>query len=124
LAGPIKAKATNAFAPSRPPARVTIKSEKAFWDQAKQRYVDVGFHIIDDYALYDEAPGRKGCKSQDPLPLSFVSWNQVIFRSFQAGISSNWIPPSTSHYKAISPGDFTAIWIRSAMTVRVRTALG
>ncbi len=64
---------------------VTIKSEKAFWDKAKQRYVDVGFHIIDDYALYDETPGRKGRKSQDPLPLSFVSWNQVIFRSFQAG---------------------------------------
>lgn len=64
---------------------VTIKSEKAFWDKAKQRYVDVGFHIIDDYALYDETPGRKGRKSQDPLPLSFVSWSQVIFRSFQAG---------------------------------------
>jgi len=64
---------------------VTIKSEKAFWDKAKQRYVDVGFHIIDDYALYDEAPGRKGRRPQDSLPLSFISWNQMIFRSFQAG---------------------------------------
>lgn len=64
---------------------VTIKAEKAFWDIAKQRYVDVGFHIIDDYALYDENPGRKRPGSQDTLPLSFVTWNQVIFRSFQAG---------------------------------------
>lgn len=82
---------------------VTIKAERAFWDNAKQRYVDVGFHIIDDYALYDEAPGRKrprerGSRSdrsggastahgtiQQGLPLSFVTWNQVIFRSFQAG---------------------------------------
>jgi hypothetical protein len=64
---------------------VTIKAEKAFWDNAKQRYVDVGFHIIDDYALYDENPGRKRAGGQDTLPLSFITWNQVIFRSFQAG---------------------------------------
>jgi len=64
---------------------VTITSRRAFWDKAKQRYVDVGFHIIDDYALYDEAPGRKRHDQQDPLPLSFISWSQVIFRSFQAG---------------------------------------
>jgi len=64
---------------------VTIKAEKAFWDKEKQRYVDVGFHIIDDYALYDEAPGRKRRGHQDTLPLSFISWNQVIFRSFQVG---------------------------------------
>lgn len=65
---------------------VTIKAERAFWDKSKERYVDVGFHIIDDYALYDEAPGRKlGAHGQESLPLSFVSWNQVLFRSFQAG---------------------------------------
>jgi hypothetical protein len=64
---------------------VTITARRAFWDKAKQRYVDVGFHIIDDYALYDEAPGRKRRDEQDPLPLSFISWSQVIFRSFQAG---------------------------------------
>jgi hypothetical protein len=64
---------------------VTIKAEKAFWDNAKQRYVDVGFHIIDDYALYDENPGRKRAGQQDALPLSSITWNQVIFRSFQAG---------------------------------------
>lgn len=64
---------------------VTITARRAFWDKAKQRYVDVGFHIIDDYALYDEAPGRKRHDQQDPLPLSFISWSQVIFRSFQAG---------------------------------------
>jgi len=64
---------------------VTIKADKAFWDKEKQRYVDVGFHIIDDYALYDETPGRKRKGAQEPLPLSFISWNQVIFRSFQAG---------------------------------------
>jgi len=64
---------------------VTITAKKAFWDKAKQRYVDVGFHIIDDYALYDETPGRKRHDEQEELPLSFISWSQVIFRSFQAG---------------------------------------
>lgn len=67
---------------------VTVKAEKAFWDKENERYIDVGFHIIDDYALYDEAPGRKrkGAEGgQDALPLSFISWNQVIFRSIRAG---------------------------------------
>ena len=31
---------------------VTITTRRAFWDKAQQAYVDVGFHIIDDYALY------------------------------------------------------------------------
>jgi hypothetical protein len=64
---------------------VTIKAQRAFWDNAARKYVDVGFHIIDDYALYDETPGRKAAAPQAPMPLSYISWNSVIFASFQAG---------------------------------------
>jgi len=64
---------------------VTIKAERAFWDNKKHRYVDVGFHIIDDYAIYDEQPGRKARVGKRRLPYSYVSWNQVIFASFQSG---------------------------------------
>ena len=64
---------------------VTITAQRAFWDNAARKYVDVGFHIIDDYALYDEAPGRKSAAVQAPMPLSHITWNSVIFASFKAG---------------------------------------
>jgi len=64
---------------------VTIKAERAFWDNKKRRYVDVGFHVIDDYAIYDEQPGRKSRVGKKRLPYSYVAWNQVIFASFQSG---------------------------------------
>jgi len=64
---------------------VTIKAERAFWDNKKRRYVDVGFHIIDDYAIYDEQPGRKARSGKKRLPYSYVAWNQVVFASFQSG---------------------------------------
>lgn len=64
---------------------VTIKAERAFWDNKKKRYVDVGFHVIDDYAIYDEQPGRKARAGKRRLPYSYVSWNQVIFASFRSG---------------------------------------
>ena len=64
---------------------VTITAQQAFWDKTKQRYVDVGFHIVDDYALYDEPAGRKGRTASSRQPLSYVTWNQVVFKSLQAG---------------------------------------
>ena len=64
---------------------VTITAKQAFWDKTQQRYVDVGFHIIDDYALYREPVGRKPRANPRRQPLSYVAWNQVVFKSFQAG---------------------------------------
>ena len=64
---------------------VTITTKRAFWDKAQQTYVDVGFHIIDDYALYTEPRGRKPSGPQRSLPASYVAWNEIIFKSFAAG---------------------------------------
>lgn len=64
---------------------VTITAKQAFWDKVEQSYVDVGFHIIDDYALYSEPRGRKPTGPRRPKPLSYISWNEIIFQSFQAG---------------------------------------
>jgi len=64
---------------------VTITAQRAFWDKSRQSYVDVGFHIIDDYALYDEPRGRKPSGARRSLPRSYVAWNEVVFASFQAG---------------------------------------
>jgi len=64
---------------------VTITAQRAFWDKSREAYVDVGFHIIDDYALYNEPRGRKPSGARRPVPHSYVAWNEVIFASFQAG---------------------------------------
>jgi len=64
---------------------VTITAKQAFWDKARQSYVDVGFHIIDDYAFYNEPRGRKPSRPHRAVPCSYVAWNEVIFASFQAG---------------------------------------
>ncbi len=64
---------------------VTITAKQAFWDKSRQSYVDVGFHIIDDYALYSELRGRKASGPDRPLPRSYIAWNEVIFASFRAG---------------------------------------
>ncbi len=64
---------------------VTITAQRGFYDRRKQRYVDVGFHIIDDYLLYDEKPGRKRRSGPVYLPHSYVSWNQIVFESMLSG---------------------------------------
>ncbi len=62
---------------------VTITATRAFYDIRTRSYVDVGFHIIDDYALFDEPKGRK--KTDAERPSSYIRWNVVIFASFLAG---------------------------------------
>jgi len=63
---------------------LSIEADKAFWDHRHQRYVTVGFNLIESFALYDEAPGRKRA-GQETLPLSCVTWTEVIWRSLQVG---------------------------------------
>ncbi|MBC7287412.1 MAG: replication initiator protein A, partial [Armatimonadetes bacterium] len=62
---------------------VTITATRAFYDIKTHAYVDVGFHIIDDYALVKEPPGRKGREAEPPQ--SYIRWNTVIYASFLAG---------------------------------------
>ncbi|MCX7597859.1 MAG: replication initiator protein A, partial [Armatimonadetes bacterium] len=62
---------------------VTITASRAFYDRATRSYVDVGFHILDDYALFDEPRGRKGPRGEPPR--SYIRWNKTIFASFLAG---------------------------------------
>jgi hypothetical protein len=64
---------------------VRIKAKNAFWDNEKKKYVTVNFGVIDDYYLYDEKPGKKRDISQEELPISNFSWNEVLFNSFKAG---------------------------------------
>jgi hypothetical protein len=73
---------------------VVLMYENAWWDNAAKSWVDETFHILDNVTLYDrerqrmlkaaKKRGRNG-EPEAPLPLSSFRWNEVIFRSFQAG---------------------------------------
>ncbi len=72
---------------------VVLRYENAWWDNAAKSWVDETFHILDNVTLYDrerqrllrEAKRRGRAGVEAPLPLSSFRWNEVIFRSFQAG---------------------------------------
>jgi hypothetical protein len=65
---------------------VTLYYDKAWWDNGSRSWVDENFHILEHVTLHDAAPrrhlngelGREGVHS-------FFVWNEVVFRSFQAG---------------------------------------
>jgi hypothetical protein len=83
---------------------VTITATRAFYDLATRNFVDVGFHILDDYALFDEPRGRKGPQAEPPR--SYIRWNQVLFASFLAG-----------YVKALDLGTYLSL--RSAVSRRL-----
>ena len=64
---------------------VLMSYEKAWYDNARKSWVDERFHIIERVSLYD-------IEEQAAQPfekLSSFTWNEVIFRSFQAGYLRN-----------------------------------
>ena len=63
---------------------VSFYYEKAWWDKAKQSWVDESFHILERVSLFDRR--MKEARAQDNEPaLSMFCWNEVVFRSFQSG---------------------------------------
>jgi hypothetical protein len=65
---------------------VTLRYEKAWWDKSAQSWVNEGFHMLDNLALYDKETLKSIRKNpnQNRLPFSSFTWNEVVFRSFQA----------------------------------------
>lgn len=62
---------------------VTLYYQRAWWNKAKQCWVDEKFHVLDNVRLsHREASGGVG--DTDAVVSSFT-WNEVLFRSFQAG---------------------------------------
>lgn len=59
---------------------VTLYYENAWWDKQRQAWSTVGFHIIDSFKISN---GRLG-RGQAEVPSQFT-WNEEVFRSFQAG---------------------------------------
>ncbi len=65
---------------------VTLYYDNAWWNKVRRCWVNEKFHVLDNAWLCHRAgrggsPGREG---QDG-PLSAFVWNEVLFRSFQAG---------------------------------------
>jgi Replication initiator protein A len=62
---------------------VTLYYKNAWWDKERQSWVDENFHLLDNVTLYDRE--SRGAHAQGALPLSFFTWNDVVFRSFSNG---------------------------------------
>src|SRR4051794_20170595 len=61
---------------------VSLHYENAWWDKAQSTWTTLGFHIIESFKLASEGSGPR---NQMELPLSRFTWNEDVFRSFQAG---------------------------------------
>jgi len=63
---------------------VTFYYENAWWDNAKQAWVDESFHLLDRVSLLARGRGTARATVTEPA-LSMFCWNEVVFRSFQCG---------------------------------------
>lgn len=65
---------------------VTLYYENAWWDKAHKRWVDAHFHLLDDLVLYRRPSRQTGVAAdKGEAVLSSFTWNEMVFRSFQAG---------------------------------------
>jgi hypothetical protein len=62
---------------------VTLYYQRAWWNKARQCWVDEKFHVLDNVRLFQRENGGMG--ADDESGSSVFVWNEVIFRSFQAG---------------------------------------
>jgi hypothetical protein len=62
---------------------VSITAKNAFWDaRTKAPFKNVGFNLIDNFAITNESAGLKG---QGSIPLSYFKWNDILYNSFRGG---------------------------------------
>ena len=65
---------------------VTLFYNRAWWNRAKQCWMDEKFHILDNVWLcHRDTPAPDIGFAGGGAPTSAFVWNEVIFRSFQAG---------------------------------------
>ncbi len=62
---------------------VMIYAKNAFWNPKTKNYINTGFHVLESFGLEAEQPGRKSEASDKPV--SFFTWNEVLFTSFENG---------------------------------------
>jgi hypothetical protein len=65
---------------------VTLYYEKAWWDNEAKAWVDAKFHILDNVTTVSRGDRRTSKRRKRPgVQLeSWIKWNEVVFKSFQA----------------------------------------
>lgn len=65
---------------------VTLHYDNAWWDKTEKRWVNEHFHLLDRVTLWRGSPssGKPNGHGRKSTRASFT-WNEVVFRSFQAG---------------------------------------
>ncbi len=65
---------------------VTLYYEKAWRDNSNKRWVDAHFHLLDNLILFHRSKrGERSAPGEGDKSLSSFTWNEIVFRSFQAG---------------------------------------
>lgn len=65
---------------------VSLYYDKAWWDKEEKSWVSESFHIVDNVTLYDrERYARRNKAAGVGAGCSSFSWNEIVFRNFQAG---------------------------------------
>lgn len=64
---------------------VTLYYQNAWWNKARQCWVNEKFHVLDNVWLCHRGEAAGVGEDADRPPLSAFVWNDVVFRSFQAG---------------------------------------
>lgn len=64
---------------------VTLYYDKAWWDKDAKSWIDAKFHVLESVFLVDKDTRRRHKAAGHPERMrSWFSWNEVVFRSFQA----------------------------------------
>lgn len=64
---------------------VTLYYQNAWWNKARQCWVNEKFHVLDNVWICHRGEGVGVGEDSDRPALSAFVWNDVVFRSFQAG---------------------------------------
>ena len=67
---------------------ITLFYDKAWWSKEEQCWVNENFHILESVTIYDRerrANKRALNPGDENAGRSFFVWNDIVFRSFQAG---------------------------------------
>jgi hypothetical protein len=64
---------------------VTLFYDKAWWDNARQSWVDEKFHVLEHVSLYEHERKAGRHQGQQHLPFSTFTWSKTLFKSFNAG---------------------------------------
>ncbi|CAN5905813.1 hypothetical protein BH23PLA1_BH23PLA1_31640 [soil metagenome] len=63
---------------------VTLYYDRAWWNRDAQAWVSEKFHVLEHVSLLDRATKRRLAARGKDQGLSSITWNQVVFQSFQA----------------------------------------